>query len=1319
MISPARSPAPSDSPAPAVRAEPAIFDSVVVKLTVLVGALLILTAGGLSTVGYTQVRSTLSSQIEERLQIVAGARRAALHRFVIQQETRVSLLGKSTRIRDLLNRQKAGGFEAEKLLEETNNLLKDTQEHTPGFLSISLTDKNGRIVRSTDPALAGRDLSDDADVHLGLTEAHLGLPRREKGRFIAWLAAPAENLPGKRGDIGALLVELDMTQAETLLDDREGLGETGRVYLGTRDGEQIRLLLNRETESIGLDDSPALAAALESDEGFLNTFDHRGRQVLAAYRPLGYESWGIVAQMDTIEAYRPLAKLRGALLTLVTGVMFAGLLTSYLLARRFARPIVHLAEASQAVGEGRWDTRVAIDSRDEVGQLGRSFNRMTEELAASYAMLEDRVQARTAALARSEQENRDQRQILESILKSMGDGVAVCDPNGKFLIFNPAGKTMLGRTKADPPITEWPQEYGVYLPDRVTPCPPQALPWARALRGEATDAIELYLRRNDATDGMWLSVTGRPMRDEQGELRGGVVVFRNMTQQKNAERALRQSQARYMSLVESLPLAVWSKDRDGVFTFANQLLAEMLGQPSEQIVGKTDFAFFPLEMAEQFVADDQIVIEQNRVIERVETITRADGDVIYIQSFKAPQFDEEGHVIGTQGLSWDISDMKRVEAELRHAREEADAANRAKSAFLANISHEIRTPMNGVLGITELVLDTPLSTEQRGFLSLVRESADVLLEVINDILDFSKIEAGRMELESNEFDLAEEIGDCMKALAVRAHKKGLEITYRIAPDVPTLLIGDAVRLRQVITNLAGNSIKFTLTGEVSVDITRDASASVDDDIMTALHITVRDTGIGIPADKLKTVFGAFEQADVSMTRKYGGTGLGLSISQRLIELMGGQVTVESVEGEGSTFRFTCHFGLQEPSHPPLPTEFNEVSEKRILVVDDHPTQRAVLKELLDGWGTCPTVVESVVAARQMLDQSRSGRPFDVVLIDAAMNGRSGMTLAQDVVRYGPGKPGVILLVTAECSMGDMHHCREFGVAHYLIKPVKGSELLTTIALALQPSAPVEPPSLADADAKLHAAKTLRVLLVEDSEVNQTVAVRLLERRGHEVSVVDNGAAAVELLTREHDFDVVLMDLQMPIMDGLTATAEIRRHEATSGAAHVPIIAMTAHAMKGDREKCLETGMDGYVSKPVRPKDLFDAVEGIGGSTGDDDEHVSADDTAPVVDWDAAIARLNGDRELLAEMIEVFRTEAPRLIDRISVAVRKRDAAELKISAHTLKGAVGNFAAKTVFAAALRLETLAKDGNFDEVPAAQLALEHELERLMPALDELVC
>jgi len=1287
------------------------WNSVVLKLTVLVGALLVVTSGGLSWLFYSKARDVISNQVEERLQVVAGARQAALLRFITQQQTRISMMGRSTRIRDLLSRQQLGGIAAERLLEDTNNLLKDAQESTPGFLSISLTDRHGRVIRSTDEELLGRDLSTDPDMQLGLREPHLGLPFRQEDRFVAWLAAPAEGLNAKKHDQGAILVQLDMSQAQSLLDEREGLEKTGRVFLATRVGERLRFLLDRDVDETPQSNNLAMSKAIDKQSGFMVTTDHRSHNVLAAYRPLGNKPIGLVAQMDTDEAYAQLTRLRRTMATVVFGVLFVGLGGSYVLARRFAEPILNLARAAQYVAAGRWETRVAIAAHDEIGQLAASFNRMTEELAASYALLEDRVAARTAALARSEQDNRDQRQILESILNSMGDGVAVCSNEGHFLIFNPAGRQMLGLGRVEAPISEWPKLYGIYLPDRTTPCPPESLPLTRALRGESTDSIELYINRDDLDDGVWLSVTGRPMRDESGNIRGGVVVFRNTTLQKRAEEALRQSQARYMSLVESLPLAVWSKDLDGVFTFGNQLLSDLIGHPTEQIVGKTDFDLFPRDLAERYEVDDRVVIEQHRVLEKVETLGRQNGEEIFVQTFKAPLFDEHGRVVGTQGLCWDISPLKRTEAALRTAREEADAANRAKSAFLANISHEIRTPMNGIVGITELVLDTPLSTEQRAYLGMVRESADTLLAVINDLLDFSKIDAGRMDLDATEFDLADEIGDCMKSLGVRAHKKGLELTYRIAPDVPTLLIGDPVRLRQVLVNLTGNAIKFTHEGEVVVDV-RGETTDVDGQPETALRFIVRDTGIGIPKHKIERIFGAFEQADVSTTRKYGGTGLGLSISARLIELMGGHIAVQSREGEGSTFEFTARFELQSPSSPAPSEHLRVVQGLRVLLVDDHLSQRNVLGELLNRWAKQVVTVDSTQSAREQLATADGSKAFDVVVVDAGMNDGDGIELAKQTSRAK--QAAVVLLVTADCSMSDTHNCREEGVTQHLIKPVKPLELLEGLAAAINPDLADDSPPV-DAEERSRASRTLNILLVEDSDVNRTVATRLLEKRGHRVTVLGNGLEAVETLGLPHDFDVVLMDVQMPVMDGLAATFEIRRQEDETNR-HVPIIAMTAHAMQGDRERCLEAGMDGYVAKPVRPNDLFDAVERLATPPLHVDPE-GQEDSNSVVDWDAALDRLNGDRQLLCEMVSVFKDEAPRLMLRIVEAIQAEDAPSLQIAAHTLKGAVGNFAAKPAFEAALRLETLAKDGNFTEVLGAQAAVELELDRLLPALTEL--
>ena len=1291
----------------------ALWNSLIFKLTLLVALLLVVTAGGLTLLTYTRVRDMFSNQIAERLQVVAGARQGALHRFVHQQQMRISLLGRSARIRELLNRQQTG-IAAEKLLEETNGLLKDAQEHTPGFLSISLLDPQGRVMRSTEKGLQGKDLSADVDVQAGLKQPHLGAPRQDDGRFVASLVGPAQGLATKKNDVGAILVRLDMAQAEAILEEREGLQHTGRVFLGVLEGDKVRFLLNREVSPQPREKTPAMMRALEGQEGFIVTTD-REQPVLAAYRPLDYGGWGIVAQLDVDEAFAPIARLRQVLMILVCGALLAGLGSSYLLARQFAQPVIDLAEASTAVGEGRWETRVAVYSDDELGLLSQAFNRMTEELGNSYSLLEDRVAGRTAALAKSEQDNRDQRQILESILNSMGDGVAVCDPEGHFLIFNTAARRMLGLGSVDAPIEEWPGIYGIFLPDGVTPCPAEALPLARALRGENTDSVDLFIRREDLPEGVWLSVSGRPMWDHDGQLRGGVVVFRNMTLQRNAEQALRQAQARYMSLVESLPLAVWSKDRAGYFTFANQLLAELLGRPTEEIVGKTDLEFFPVELAVLYRADDEEVMSQFRVLEKVETLTRPDGQEIFIQSFKAPLFDAEGKVIGTQGLCWDISPLKRTEAALRLAREEADAANRAKSAFLANISHEIRTPMNGVLGIMELVLDTPLSSEQRAFLKIARESGNNLLNVINDILDFSKIEAGRMELDLQPFDLAEEAGDCLQALAVKAQKKGLGLTCRFEPTMRTRLIGDAGRFRQVLTNLIGNAIKFTSAGEVVVDLAVVDDIENDDPASAWIRARVHDTGIGIAPEKLEKVFVAFEQADASMTRRYGGTGLGLSISSRLVELMEGKLSVSSAEGEGSTFEFTAHVGLQNPPYEAHLPVWNELRGLSALLVLDPSTQREVLLPWLSRWGLNVTTVANTAEARQQLSRTLDKRPFDFVIVDSAASSGDGTELAKEIAGNRVLTRAVVLLVTAECSMSEIHSCRESGVELYVVKPVKPRELLDSLASVLQPAGENESRLPEETAERMNASRSLRILLVEDSEVNQIVAIRLLERRGHKLQVANNGAEALEMLADPTQFDAVLMDVQMPVLDGLKATAEIRRREQTTGR-HLPIIAMTAHAVDGDRERCLSAGMDGYVVKPVRPKELFDAVERLALPPEESEEQDELDDAETIVDWDAALRRLNGDRELLGDMVIVFRDEVVKLRSRIQRAIEVQDAAELRIAAHTLKGAVGNFVAKSTFQAALRLETLAKDGNFTEVPAAQAWLERELERLLPAMLE---
>jgi PAS domain S-box-containing protein len=684
-------------------------------------------------------------------------------------------------------------------------------------------------------------------------------------------------------------------------------------------------------------------------------------------------------------------------------------------------------------------------------------------------------------------------------------------------------------------------------------------------------------------------------------------------------------------------------------------------------------------------------------------------------------------------------ERKRQEAELRRAKEAAEVANRAKSEFLAHVSHEVRTPLNAILGMNELALQTPVKDQQRKYLTLVQSAAEALLEVINDLLDFSKIEAGKLELDQATFSLRAALNDTLRSLALRAHRKGLELVGRIHPEVPDSYVGDAGRLRQVLTNLVGNAVKFTEKGEVVVEVTLETENGAaqgqpvePESPPCALLFSVRDTGIGIPRDKQEKIFQAFEQADTSTTRRYGGTGLGLSIASRLVGLMGGRITVESEPGRGSTFLFTLrlHRPLQQPDSAVAraPVELHGL---RVLIVVDNATSRRVLEEWLRGWRAEPTAMADASAALEALRQAAAGgRPFALVVLDSRLPGTDAFAAH---VRQAPELAATtILLLAVEDQVRELKRYHTLGIAACVMKPAVEEELLDAVCRARSLPSPVvpAPPIVAQAADRATtgghepgaqaasipvSGRRLHVLLAEDNPYNQAVMEGLLPRRGHTVQVAGDGRAALTALEQGH-FDVMLLDIHMPELDGFQVAAAQRQREQGTGQ-HVPIIALTARSAEGERERCLHAGMDDYLAKPVRAGELFAAIDRVVSGAGVL-QPAESDAGVPggLLDPPTLLAACDGDAELLRKMCRHFQTFAPGSLAEVSEALRDWNPLRLREAAHKLGGMVSSFSATAAEAVAL-LGQLASQGKIEEATRAHSQLTEIVERLLSVCDTL--
>ncbi|MBN2373276.1 response regulator [bacterium] len=1009
--------------------------------------------------------------------------------------------------------------------------------------------------------------------------------------------------------------------------------------------------------------------------------------------------------------------------------LLLGIMLSCYIIKGITRPIGELLQSARMLKKGNLSTRIQIKNQnDEIGELATSFNDMADEL--SFA--------------------RDQ---IHSIFMEAGDAMHIVDKDFNIIQANAEMERLTGKT--GPELTG--KKCYIELSSDI--CQTDKCPLKRIMEGEKQFGIKTLKKMPDCKKAH-IELVATPI-TRNGEIAGIIESFRDVTKSSQMEEELRESRTHLRTILDSIQIGILIVDEETYKIIdVNPAALKLVGLPKEKVIGASCQNFIcpsdkgkcPAAGIDQDMdcSEQTILTSEGKCIPVIKTVITEEinGRKCLIKSFI------------------DISDRKLAQEEILKAKEEAEAANRSKTQFLSNMSHEIRTPMNAIIGLTDLLLDTNLTREQKDFLETMKASERTLLDIINDVLDISKIEAGGLELKNINFDLMKTLEDVSDNLAYKAFERGLELICYTDPTTPTALIGDPARLRQALLNLGGNALKFTNSGEIAISCktkNRDQGSLI-------LHFTISDTGIGIPEDKLNDIFKDFHQLDGSSTRQYGGAGLGLTISKELVKKMGGEIWAESCLGKGSTFHFTARFKLQPEKTTKVFRGNDQLHEKKagdisVLIVDNNDNHRSFLKEMISSWGFSQKEASDSKSAMEEMDNAvKSNSPFRLILLDAELPNKESANIYNRILKDANYKKTYCIVFTSIANKETL--VPHEGLSNFVCmsKPIKQSGLLDAIANMLGGDMPSKPEYKHRITGNIIVQKKLKteppkILLVEDNPVNQTVCLRLLNRQGYRAVLAANGQEALEKVQTQ-DFDLVLMDVQMPVMDGLEATRRIREMEKVTGG-HLPILALTAHAMKGDREICLDSGMDDYLTKPINPnevisaikktlsdkplkQDILEEVKGINicsfkGNEVEDSSYKimgqakeessqerrnfmeymakeSQGSSPQGFDMAGILSNFEGDQELFQEIFEIFVDTYKGQIDEIRKAIHANNHEELRKAAHSIKGVVSNFRVSEMTEPASELEKMGKENSITGAEDPLARLESRIEDFVSFVKE---